>query len=347
LSAISNYLLNPLTDPRWTDFIQRHPQASVFHSAAWMESLQHTYGYKPFVITTSGPDEALANGLALCRVESRITGNRLVSLPFADHCDPLVPSAQLPEFIDHIRSAQDGKNCKYVELRPRAANSESPSGFGTSAQYWLHTLDLAPELKDIFGRFHDSCTRRRIRHAERMNLSYEESRTPAAVTDFYRLQTLTRTRHSLPPQPAKWFENLRKSFAGQLTVHTVSVDGRPIASMITLRHGSTLTCKYAASDARFHQLGSMVMLFWKVIQGAKASGMLELDLGRSDMDTPGLVAFKDHWGATRSVISYLRSPEPTSVSGSHRGLALAKKLFAFAPQRLAELAGSVLYKHAG
>lgn len=159
---------------------------------------------------------------------------------------------------------------------------------------------------------------------------------------------LTRARHNLPPQPAKWFENLRKSFADRFTIHTVYADGHPIASMVTLRQGSTLTYKYGASDARFHQLGGMVMLFWKVIQGAKASGILQLDLGRSDMDTPGLVAFKDHWGAMRSVISYLRSPEPAShVSRSHRGLAFAKKVFAFLPQRLAEHAGSVLYKHAG
>ena len=37
-------------------------------------------------------DGELANGIVFCRVESRLTGRRLVSLPFSDHCDPLVDS---------------------------------------------------------------------------------------------------------------------------------------------------------------------------------------------------------------------------------------------------------------
>ena len=43
----------PLTDPRWGDFLQRHPCSSIFHSVEWLEALHRTYGYDPIAITTS------------------------------------------------------------------------------------------------------------------------------------------------------------------------------------------------------------------------------------------------------------------------------------------------------
>ena len=165
---------------------------------------------------------------------------------------------------------------------------------------------------------------------------------------FYRLQALTRARHQLPPQPVKWFRSLMACFGDRLTIHTISHRGRAIASMVTLRHGSTLTYKYGASEAESHHLGGVVLLMWKVIQRAKAWGCSVLDLGRSDLDSTGLIEFKEHWGATRIPMSYLRSPKPfPQDSRAAEQLALARKIFVHTPQRIVGLAGSLLYKHVG
>ena len=87
-----------------------------------------------------------------------------------------------------------------------------------------------------------------------------------------------------------------------------SKDGRPIASILTLSFKKTMVYKYGGSDAAHHPLGGMPFLFWRAIQEAKAQGIEELDLGRSDLDQPGLIAFKDHLGATRSDIDLLHLP---------------------------------------
>ena len=86
------YTLDPLLDPRWPEFLERHARASVFHSRGWLEALRRTYGYEPIVYTTSPPTADLANGLVFCRIDSWLTGRRLVSLPFSDHTEPLVDS---------------------------------------------------------------------------------------------------------------------------------------------------------------------------------------------------------------------------------------------------------------
>jgi len=88
--TVNVYRMNPFSDGRWDDLVARHPNASAFHERGWLYALARTYGYEPLVITTSPPGERLTNGVVLCRISSWLTGTRLVSLPFADHCEPLL-----------------------------------------------------------------------------------------------------------------------------------------------------------------------------------------------------------------------------------------------------------------
>ena len=95
--------IQPLQDPRWAELVNRHPRSSVFHTVAWLEALHRTYGYQPVVYTTCPPGVALEDGLVFCRVTSWLTGRRLVSLPFSDHCDPLLNnSADANMFISEL-----------------------------------------------------------------------------------------------------------------------------------------------------------------------------------------------------------------------------------------------------
>src|ERR1700688_3432928 len=89
-STETTQLVDPLRDYRWEELVQRHPQASIFHSKAWLSALAKTYGYTPVVYTTSPKQQMLRDGIVFCRVESRLTGRRLVCLPFSDYCEPLV-----------------------------------------------------------------------------------------------------------------------------------------------------------------------------------------------------------------------------------------------------------------
>src|SRR3989441_12212427 len=101
---MATYRLDPLCDPRWVEFLQGHPRASVFHSPGWLEALRRTFGYEPVAFTTSSPAQELANGLLFCHIDSPFTGRRRVSLPFSDHCEPLVDNPeQLKELLCFLK----------------------------------------------------------------------------------------------------------------------------------------------------------------------------------------------------------------------------------------------------
>jgi CelD/BcsL family acetyltransferase involved in cellulose biosynthesis len=350
---VTVYQLNPLTDPRWLELVQRHERASVFHSPGWLSALRQTYGYEPFVVTTSSGSR-LENGVVVCRVKGW-TSRRLVSLPFSDHCDPLVDGPDdLSEMLALLAGDARTAGWHSVELRPRAFAgqlfdvSAAASGLKPSGEYWLHMIDLRAEATEIFRRFHRSSTQRAIRRAEREGLTYEAGTSDRLLANFYRLLRLTRRRHGLPPQPLAWFRHLVACLGGRVAIHVASRDGKPLASILTLSFKNMMSYKYGGSDASLHHLGGMPFLFWRVIQDARAGGFVELDLGRSDVDQPGLVAFKDHLGATRSTLTYYRYPEKQVDAARSGWLSrVARGVFARLPDTTLDLAGRLLYKHLG
>ena len=94
--------IDPLNDPRWRAFVEWRPDASVFHRVEWLQALKSCYGYVPVALSFTPPGSPLENGLLFCEIRSALTGNRLVSLPFSDHCEPLVDH---PEEIDFFGPA--------------------------------------------------------------------------------------------------------------------------------------------------------------------------------------------------------------------------------------------------
>ena len=343
------YTLDPLRDPRWPEFLDRHSSASVFHSRGWLDALRRTYDYEPLVYTTSPPGAKLASGLVFCRIESWLTGRRMVSLPFSDHSEPLVDSEEeLHYMLGILRRDLRRENWKHLEIRPLRRLVKSPASFEKSDTFYFHRLDLRPPIETLLRSFHKTSVQAQIRRAEREDLTYEAGRSEELLRKFYHLLLLTCRRKRLPPQPIAWFHHLIGGVAEGLKIHVASKDGRPVASILTLSFKSTLVFKYGCSDPRFNRLGGTHFLLWKAIQEAKQAGLHEFDLGRSDLDTPGLVTFKDRWGSTRSVINYFRCSRSRSPSlGMAWPTRIAKPFFARIPDKLLIAAGETFYRHMG
>src|ERR1019366_7818989 len=236
-------------------------------------------------------------------------------------------------------------------LRPIAlwkTGQENQPSFAKGDEFFFHTLDLRPSLDTIFRNFHRSCVQRKTHRAERENLDYEAGRSESLLAKFYHLLLLTRRRHQLPPQPFAWFRNLADCLGDRLAIRLVSKDGQPIASILTLSFKNSLVYKYGCSDASYHNLGGMPLLFWKTIQEGKALGAHEFDLGRSEPDNAGLIAFKNHWGASQSRLVYFRFPAPQPQTNKDSAwMQLAKQVFGRMPDSLLTTAGRFLYRHIG
>lgn len=340
--------IDPLIDARWPPFVESQPAASVFHSRGWLEALHRTYGYSPAVVTTSQPGKDLANGLVFCRVSSWLTGRRIVALPFSDHCEPLVRNTEdLHCLARSLQEKAKAERCKYAELRPISPVEGAQIDYCLSQTFYLHRLDLRPGPTEVFRRFHHDCIQRKILRAEREGIVVRSARSDEFVRAFYQLVLQTRGRQGLPPQPLLWYRNLTATLGESANIQLAYKGNRVIAGILTLQHGKRLFYKYGASEAASHRLGAMPYLFWKAIEGALDRGLEELDMGRSDCDATGLVVFKDRWNATRSLISYWRSPASSARPVTHTRWRdrLARRACSLIPETCLASLGTLLYRH--
>ena len=292
--------------------------------------------------------------MVYCRVKSWLTGSRLVSLPFSDFCDPLVDDQEDLELLLAAPEQEIQKqNWRYIELRSAKSLDLAKTSYQPFLTYSHHQIELGPDIETLFRNFHKGSTQRKIRRAEREGLRYEEGSTEQLLECFYKLLTLTRRRHQVPPQPKQWFRNLMHGFGETLKIRIARKGDQPIAAMLTVRYKDVLIYKYGASDVRFNNLGGMHLLYWESIREAKKSGLRLFDLGRTDADQPGLIVFKNRWGADQLPLTYSRcrgvgkpahifDPNTTDWKAQR-----AKQLFGWAPTGLLTVLGKVLYKHIG
>jgi len=345
------YWVDPISDPRWDALVRRHPSASVFHTPGWLQALSRTYGFKPAVLTTTPPGRELTNGIPFCRIESWLTGRRLVSLPFSDHCEPLADDQQdLRELLYFLSRVLSSEKWSYIELRPLngIANLPELPAFKPSHIFCFHHLDLRPCLDDLWKHLHKDCIQRKIRRADRDGLCDQSGRSELLLDQFYHLQLKTRRRQKLPPQPFSWFKNLMGCLGDKLTIRVASQDSHPVAGVLTLEWKNKAVYKYGCSDEKFNSYGGVQLLFWKMIQEAKAHGCVELDLGRSDYDNHGLIMFKDRWGGDKTTLTYLRYPENLVMNGAYGWKAgVAMKIIEHLPNVPLSLAGKLFYRHLG
>ena len=347
-AAVKVYEIDPLQDSRWAALVKSHPISSVFHCPKWLRALRAVYGYEPFVVTTCPPGVCLTNALVLCRIKSWLTGRRLVSLPFSDHCEPLVNDLdELDKLLLHLKQTVDQGAWRYVEIRPISFEPGCGTGLGRVMKYKFHRLDLSPSTEQLFRNFHKDCVQRKIRRAEREKLLYEEGTSEELLQKFYRLFVITRRRQYLPPQPLSWFRGLIAAFGEDIKIRVASKEGVAIAGILTLAHKKSVVYKYGCSDAAFNKLGGTALLFWKTIQEAKDAGFDELDLGRSDTDNPGLIAFKEHWGAIGKYIDYWSSPPRKAASLSKWKRSVVRRIVSVMPDLALKAAGTLLYRHMG
>jgi hypothetical protein len=340
------YEIDPLTDDRWPDLLERHSRASVFHTRSWLQALKRTYSYEPVAYTTTAPGTQLTNGWVFCRIRSWLTGSRLVSLPFSDHCDPLInDEVELQQISKAVLQGKERQQWRYIECR--LPNGGTLGGLARSNQFNLHKLDLEPDLNELYGRLHKSSTQRKIKRAEREQLTCEAGSSEKLIGKFYRLLLLTRGRHGVPTQPRKWFSNLLSGFGSQLTVWVASKQGTPVASIVTICFKSSLVYKYGGTDERFFRFGGMQLLLWQAIMDAKKRGLKEFDLGRSDLHDKGLNVFKDRLGAASSCLTYFRYPAESSGNAFTGQMSRYRKFASYIPGSLMTVAGRLLYRHFG
>jgi Acetyltransferase (GNAT) domain len=333
-------------DGHWESFISSDIRANVFHHPGWIGTIADCYGYRPSVIAVLDAQRTIRAGLPVMETGSPLTGHRLTSLPFTDHCFPLYDGAdsrqQLTDgLVDLLRSPDNPR----TELR-----CELPEGPGIHAshQHVLHTVVLDPNSEAVFSRI-SSMHRRNVRAAEKKGVRIERGNGPEELEAFYRLHLQTRRRQGVPVQPRRFFSLLgeRVLKPGLGFVVLAYKDTQCLAAAVFLHWQNTLTYKYGASTPDSWNLRPNNLLMWSAMRWGCENGYHWFDLGRTDLANSGLRAFKSGWGAMEEPLVYSSSHAGSSSTIVDIAMPLAHSVIRHSPPWVCRVTGELLYKHFG
>ena len=337
---------DPRTDPRWLT-LAATAEGSLFTSPPWIRSVCDTYGFTPqarIVIDAAGRPTA---GFAWVPI-SDIRGDRLVSLPFSDRAEPL--GADLATWSSLVDDALRTD----VPLKIRCLDAAAPTADARLVRAGEAAWQCSPlgaPVPEIY-RSLSAAARRTIASADRNGVHVDAVTGIDAVRIYHRLHvSLRKYKYRQLAQPFALFERIWQEFSVDDGIVTLLayVNGEPIAGAVYLVWNDTLYYKFGASLAGTLSLRPNDALAWTALRWASERGLRLLDWGLSDLDQPGLVAFKRKWASEERRIVTLRSMsrDPNDHRDAGQLLGELTRLLTedAVPDHITERAGSLLYRY--
>ena len=214
-----------------------------------------------------------------------------------------------------------------------------------------HCTPLGPSTPEIY-RSLSSAARRNIATAARNDVAVKAVTGMEGVRIYHRLHvSLRKYKYRLLAQPFALFERIWQEFSAHdgIVTFLAYAGGEPIAGSVYLAWNDTLYYKFGASLADALPLRPNDAIAWTALRWASERGFRNLDWGLSDLDQPGLVAYKRKWASEERRIVTLSSMSP-SANNSHDPGHLLDELTRLltddaVPDDITERAGSILYRY--
>ena len=348
--------IDPLKDKRWDEFVRKHPLGWVAHLSGWKRVLETSFPHMKghyFALVDPQSNEIKA-GLPVFEVRSFLTGNRLVSIPFATLCDPLISGKEdLDPLIGEAIRLLEQKKSSFLEIKTmNAVPLIDHSGLSRHCFFKHNYLELDQGIQAIWDNFNHR-EKRNIKKAQKQNLSMKEARDERDVASFYKLYAATRKRLGLPAQPCLFFKTLWDEFssAGYARILLASLDGEFMAGHFLLQFNDRTSAEAVGWDINYKDINSNHFLYWEGIEAAVYNNYKIYDFGRTSPSNQTLLDFKKRWGTKIIDLPSFYYPEFVDEKKIDREKAamyrLTRVVCRKAPDFAYEFIGNMCYRHLG
>jgi Acetyltransferase (GNAT) domain len=291
----------PDSDPRWDEFVRRHPLATANHLGAWARILAQAYGFQPAYRALEDDSGAIVGVMPLVYARGLVSGPRMSSLPALRWAGPLAETREqeaklLAASCELVRT---GKARRLQVVSVSGGHEGIVAGLGVDPQSpsWRLALPGDPDQyrrnlkKRSKGCFYD------VKKSWSAGVTVREARSGDDLRTFYRFYLQTMRGHRALPRPYKKMSLARELLGPDIFRLTIAeLDGVPVAGLLCHVFNGMVEAMYQASDERYLNVHPNHALYDHAIRTAIEQGLDHFDFGGS-WPQESLASFKRRWGA--------------------------------------------------
>ena len=285
---------------RWDGFVREHPDGTAFHLTAWGRAIEAGCGQRPHYLVAEAAG-AITGALPLIHTRSPVFGQSLVSNAFAVYGGPLADDDGTHAALDEAAWALAQK-LGLTALEYRNRRRMRPDWPAKLDQYATFRRPLSADseanLKAIPRK-----QRAEVRKSLEFGLDVRVASDARAVDEQFAVYSESVRNLGTPVFPKKLFAALLAAYGDEANVLTVSKDGAPLASVLSLYFRGEVLPYYGGGTAGARSLRANDHMYWMLMEHARERGCTSFDFGRSKTGT-GPYAFKKNWGFEPEPLAY-------------------------------------------
>jgi FemAB-related protein (PEP-CTERM system-associated) len=294
-------LFDPAEAEAIDEYVLGHAEGSIFHRPAWSLAVQRGCGQMAHYLVAER-DDTITGLLPLTEVHSPLFGRALASSGFAVGGGPIADDAMTVDALAEAGWALAGRlSCPSMELR----GGSLPSGPGWHIENGTYAGFVRPIAADDDTELLAIPRKQRaeVRRAIGFDLTVRVGVGESDRADHYAVYAESVRNLGTPVFPRSLFDAVLDAFDADADILTVSRQGRPLSSVLSLYHKGVVMPYWGGGtrDARTWRANDM--MYFALMGHARGRACAAFDFGRSKFGT-GAFAFKKNWGFDPQPLDY-------------------------------------------
>lgn len=294
-----------VNESEWRSFLDTCDAASIYYTPEWKHFIEKTFNYKSNYLFAKDENGNVNGLLPLFFVKSKLTGNRLSSVPFSHTCGYIGSNDYKESLIYEGINAYTKLDLNYLEIRDEV----KIKGFQLQNSFSTYILKLLTDIDKIWYKLEKKSARWAVKRSKTIGVQVESTNKLEDLRDFYELNCITKRAIGVPCHPWKFFKNMFKSLNKNILLYIARYNGEAIGGGVFWYFKDQAIYAYGAAHPDHLKLYPYNAFIWKSIEDACLNGYTCLDFGRTSYDNEGLINFKKRWGTNEVKLYYSYYPE--------------------------------------
>jgi len=291
LDKVTISILTEATRKQWDQYVEHHPDASIYHRHAWGELIKNTFGHEHFYYCAFDDRNHIIGILPLIRLSSRLFGDFLVSMPYFNYGGALADHPKIEHLLMQTANAKAASlGVKHVEYRDDISRSDYPARTDK-----VNMILALPHNRDELWESFTPKLRAQIKRPQREN---PESIIGGIelLNDFYQVFAKNMRDLGTPVYSRSLFANIISQFNQHSHIVILRLNDKPVAAAFLIGYHNTLEIPWASTLRSVSHLSINMLMYWNILCFAIEREYRFFDFGRSSKDS-GTYRFKKQWNA--------------------------------------------------